>query len=298
MTKPLSGLSAFPVTPSDASGRIDLGALRAVVAPLIAAGTDSIGLLGSTGSYPYFSREERRRAIEATVAQAAGKTAVLAGIGALRTDDAVKLAQDARGAGATAGLLAAVSYTPLLDDEVFDHFKVVAGESSLPIVIYDNPSTTHFRFTPALVGRIAKLPGVIAVKGGAPEPSAVAAHLAELRGAVGADFSVGYSADWNCTEALIAGCETWYSVIGGICPRISLRIVRAAQNGDAETARRLNAYLEPLWQLFRTYSSLRVVYAIAELKGLNTLPPPRPILPLSPEARQKVAEIVTKPDLG
>jgi 4-hydroxy-tetrahydrodipicolinate synthase len=296
--KRLGGLSAFPITPSDASGRIDLGALRAVIAPLIAAGTDSIGLLGSTGSYPYFSREERRRAIEATVAQAGGKTAILTGIGALRTDDAVKLAQDARAAGAAAGLLAAVSYTPLTDDEVFEHFKVVAGESGLPICIYDNPSTTHFRFSPDLVGRIAKLPGVIAVKGGAPEPSAVASHLDELRKAVPAEFSVGYSADWNCTEALIAGCDTWYSVIGGICPRISLRIVRAAQSGDAATARRWNEYLEPVWQLFRTYSSLRVVYAIAEIKGLCTAQPPRPILPLQADARQKVAEVVAKLDLA
>lgn len=293
----LRGLSAFPITPSDSSGRIDLGALRAVVAPLLAAGADSIGLLGSTGSYPYFSRDERRRAIEATVDQAAGKPAILAGIGALRTDEAVKLAQDAKAAGATAGLLAAVSYTPLLDDEVFEHFKIVAGESGLPICIYDNPSTTHFRFTPALVSRIAQLPGVIAVKGGAPEPSAVAAHLAELREGVPADFSVGYSADWNCAEALIAGGDAWYSVIGGVCPRISLRIVRAAQNGDAATARRLNDYLEPVWQLFRTYSSLRVVYAIAEIKGLCSAAPPRPILPLPPEARQKVAEVVAKLDL-
>jgi 4-hydroxy-tetrahydrodipicolinate synthase len=293
----LRGLSAFPITPSDPSGRIDLGALRAVVAPLIAAGSDSIGLLGSTGSYPYFSRQERRRAIEATVDQAAGKSAILAGIGALRTDDAVKLAQDARAAGATAGLLAAVSYTPLLDDEVFEHFKTVAGESGLPICIYDNPSTTHFRFTPALVGRIAKLPGVIAVKGGAPEPSAVAAHLAELRQATPEKFSVGYSADWNCAEALIAGGDAWYSVIGGVCPRICLRIVRAAQNGDAATARRLNEYLEPVWQLFRTYSSFRVVYAMAEIKGLTIAAPPRPMLPLSAADKQKVREVVTKLDL-
>jgi 4-hydroxy-tetrahydrodipicolinate synthase len=109
---------------------------------------------------------------------------------------------------------------------------------------------------------------------------------------------VGYSADWNCAEALIAGCETWYSVIGGISPRICLRIVRAAQNGDAATARRLNEYLEPVWQLFRKYSSFRVVYAMAELKGLTTAAPPRPILPLPPEAKQQVSELVAKLDLA
>jgi 4-hydroxy-tetrahydrodipicolinate synthase len=48
----LSGLSAFPITPSDPDGRVDLASLRALLVPLIEAGTDSIGLLGSTGSYP------------------------------------------------------------------------------------------------------------------------------------------------------------------------------------------------------------------------------------------------------
>src|SRR4051812_47770832 len=125
----LNGLSAFPITPADRSGRVDAGSLQAVVAPLLAAGVDSIGLLGSTGTYAYFSREERRRAIQSTVAQAAGRLPILVGIGALRTDEAVKLAQDARIEGAAAGLLAPVSYTALTDDEVFEHFATVARES-------------------------------------------------------------------------------------------------------------------------------------------------------------------------
>jgi 4-hydroxy-tetrahydrodipicolinate synthase len=86
----LKGLSAFPITPSDRNGKIDAGALRAVMSPLLEAGVDSIGLLGSTGTYPYFTREERRRAVETTAEQVAGRMPVLVGIGALRADDAVK----------------------------------------------------------------------------------------------------------------------------------------------------------------------------------------------------------------
>jgi 4-hydroxy-tetrahydrodipicolinate synthase len=70
-----------------------------------------------------------------------GRVPVLIGVGALRTDDAVRLAQDAQAIGAAAGLLAPVSYTPLTDHEVFEHFATVARESRLPLCIYDNPST-------------------------------------------------------------------------------------------------------------------------------------------------------------
>ena len=88
---PFRGLSAFPVTPADAQGRVEAGALARLVRRLAEAGADSIGLLGSTGTYAYLSRAERRRAIEAA-REAAGKVPLIVGAGALRTDEAVALA--------------------------------------------------------------------------------------------------------------------------------------------------------------------------------------------------------------
>lgn len=293
----LKGLSAFPITPSDAEGRVDIDALRTLVSRLCAAKVDSIGLLGSTGTYAYLSRAERRRALDAALKEA-GRTPVLVGIGAMRTDDAVRLAQDAKDAGATAGLLAAVSYTPLLDDEVFEHFATVARASGLPVCIYDNPGTTHFKFSPALIGRLSRLPEIVAVKTGAPEPAAVAAHLAELRSAVPDGFSLGYSGDWHSVEALIAGGDAWYSVVAGLFPKISMALVQAAKSGDVAEARRLNARLEPLWSLFKEFSSLRVMYASADILGICHAKPPRPILPLAGAARQRVADVLKVLDLS
>lgn len=294
----LTGLSAFPITPMDAGGRVDTAALGRLLAPLVGAGVDSIGLLGSTGSYPYLTRGERRRAIEMATDSAGRRVPVLVGVSALRTDEAIALAQDARDAGASAGLLAAVSYTPLTDDEVFEHFATVARESRLPLCIYDNFATTHFRFTPALVGRLARLDGVIAVKGASTEAPLAAAHHAQLRAVVPDGFSVGYSGDWNVTEMLLAGGEAWYSVAGGLFPKRCLAIVRAAQAGNADEARRLNAQMRPLWELFKEYSSLRVTYALADILGICRAEPPRPILPLPDAAIQRVAAVAKTLDLS
>jgi len=287
-----SGLAAFPITPADAVGRVDVAALRRLVRRLADAKVDSIGLLGSTGTYAYLPRVERRRAIEAAVDEAGGAVPVMAGVGALRTDDAVALAQDAKAAGAGAGLLAPVSYTPLLDEEVFAHFETVTGESGLPICIYNNPGVTHFTFSAALTQRLSVLPGVVAVKNPAPPADQVATHLSDLRARVPAGFSLGYSADANCAEAMIAGGDAWHSVLGGIFPEAALAICRAAQSGDATEARRLNALLEPLWQLFRDLTGLRLAYAAANLLGLTEAQPPRPILPLSQAAQARVASVV------
>ncbi|MER8727712.1 dihydrodipicolinate synthase family protein [Mesorhizobium sp. M1027] len=285
----LSGLSAFPITPTDRDGRVDTVALRKLIARLCAAQVDSIGLLGSTGTYMYLTREERRRALAETLDETGGQMPVVVGVGALRTDEAVRLAQDAKALGAAAGLLAAASYTPLTDDEVFEHFSTVARESGLPIVIYDNPGTTHFRFTPALVSRLANVRGIVAIKNPTDKGDAIKSHLADQRRTVPEGFSIGYSGDWNAAEAMIAGADTWYSVLAGILPEVCTKIVTAAQQGDAAEARRIDAALAPLWSLFKEFSSLRVVYALAELLDICRADPPRPILPLPSAAKRQIA---------
>ena len=278
------GLSAFPVTPASEDGRVDTRALQALLGRLLAAGVDSIGLLGSTGSYPYFSRAERRRAVEAAEECVAGRVPLLVGVGALRTDEAVELARDAQAAGATAGLLAPVSYAPLLDDEVFAHFEAVAA-TGLPLCIYNNPGTTHFTFSPGLVGRLSVLPGVVAVKNPAPAPAESAAAVHAVRSCVPDGFSVGFSVDWNAPAALLAGGDAWYSVLGGTCPATCLRLARAALARDVAEVRRMDEMLQPVWQLFRAYSSYRIVHHFAGVR------PPRPVLPLGPDAAREVERI-------
>jgi len=277
---------------------VDAAGVRQLVRRLVEAKVDSIGLLGSTGTYAYLTRAERRRAIEAAVDEAGGAVPVMAGVGALRTDDAVALARDAKAAGAGAGLLAPVSYTPLVDEEVFVHFQTVAGESGLPICIYNNPGVTHFSFSAELIQRLAGVPGVVAVKNPAPPADQVAAHLADLRGRVPASFSLGYSADANCAEAMLAGGDAWHSVVGGMFPAVALALCRAAQSGDPVETRRLNARLEPLWRLFRELTGLRLAYAAANVLGLTSAQPPRPILPLSEAAQARVASVIEELRLG
>jgi 4-hydroxy-tetrahydrodipicolinate synthase len=163
-----NGLCGFPITPADPQGRVDTEALARLVTRLADSGVASVGLLGSTGTYVYLSREERRRAIEAAAEALGGKAPLMAGVGALRTDAALDLARDARKAGADGVLLAPVSYLPLTEEEVFAHFQAVAAETETPLCVYNNPTTTGFTFTPELLGRLAAIPNVVAVKNPAP----------------------------------------------------------------------------------------------------------------------------------
>jgi 4-hydroxy-tetrahydrodipicolinate synthase len=288
----ITGLSAFPITPMDEHGRVDAEGLRRLLTRLVDAKVQSIGLLGSTGSYPYLSRGERRRAIEIAAAQVGKRTKLLVGVGALRTDDTLKLAEDARDAGADALLLAPVSYTPLLDDEVFTHFATVSQAVPLPLVIYNNPGTTHFSFSTALTVRLSHLPHIVAVKNPAPKGEALVSLQRELRAQTAADFALGYSVDWHAAEALIAGGDAWFSVAGGLFPEPCMLLVEAVRRGDVAEARRIDAVLAPLWDVFTRFSSLRVMYAAANILGVCHAAPPRPILPLPEAAQREVAGVL------
>lgn len=282
------GLSAFPITPADASGRVDTHALARLLERIQAAGVDSIGLLGSTGGYAFLSRDERRRAVDAAMASVGGKISIIVGVGALRTDEAQALAQDAKAAGADGLLLAPMSYTPLFDDEVYEHFVAVAKAGDLPLCIYNNPGTTKFTFSNSLIARLAELAHVDAVKMPLPADGDFGAELSVLRAATSSTFSIGYSGDWGAAAALLAGGDAWYSVVAGLLPAEALALTRAAQAGDAAEAARLDGAFQPLWNLFKEFGSFRVMHVIADLLGLCKVAPPRPILPLSAAVRARV----------
>lgn len=299
----LTGLSAFPLTPvaDDRDGAVDEHAVGALVSRLVDARADTVAVLGSTGSYAYLERDDRRRVVELAVA-AAGEVPVIAGIGATRTRSVLQHAEDAQQAGASALLLAPVSYQPLTDEEVYGLFETVSREVSVPVVVYDNPGTTRFTFSDALHARIATLPQVASVKippvdGG---PVAVRARVTELRGRLPADVTIGISGDPVAADALNAGCDAWYSVLAGTLPGPCRALTDAARAGLADQARAVSRRLQPLWDLFGAYGSYRVVSAVAEDLGLVRHPNlPRPVRGLDPTGRARVREaLATLRDTG
>lgn len=283
-----SGLSAFSLTPANADGVVDVDALALLVDRLACAGVDSIGLLGSTGIYAYLDRNERKRALAAGLEAAAGRVPVIVGIGALRTSWSVELARDAELAGADGLLLTPMSYTPLTHDEAAQHYRTVSGETGLPLCIYNNPGTTGFRFTPDLIAQLAAMPGIAAIKMPLPADGDFTSELATLGHRTPQTFRIGYSGDWGAASSLLAGGSAWYSAAAGLLPEITLRLTRAAQTGQKDETRRLNTALMPLWELFRTHGSLRIMYAMADQLGFKAGTLPAPLQRVRPEVAAQV----------
>ncbi|MCY1357672.1 4-hydroxy-tetrahydrodipicolinate synthase [compost metagenome] len=289
-----TGLSAFPLTPMK-DQRVDEASFIRLVTRLVEAGVDSIGALGSTGSYAYLTRTERARVAELAV-QHAGNVPVMVSIGASGTREVLQLAEDAQKAGVNAVLLAPVSYQKLTGEEVFDFYKTVSESLSVPMCVYDNPGTTHFDFTDELHGRIAHLPNVRSIKipGVPTSPIEAKSRVDKLRALIPFNVTIGISGDATAATGLNAGCDAWYSVIGGLFPEIAVAITRAAQQGNFEEALRRSNDLQPIWDLFRECGgSLRVVATAAELKKfVSEGSLPLPLKSVSGDLRLKIGSIV------
>ncbi|GAA1214900.1 dihydrodipicolinate synthase family protein [Prauserella alba] len=301
-----TGLSAFPLTPLRDDTRlrddaVDEAALAGLVERLVDAGVDSVTALGSTGSYAYLTGAERARVARLAVEHADG-VPVFVGVGDLRTSRVLAHVEGAETAGAAGILLAPMTYQPLTDDDVFELFRTVTEHTELPVIVYDNPGTTRFGFTVDLYARIAQLPGIASIKipGVPADPAQARDRVAAIRAAVGEHVTIGVSGDAFAATGLNAGCDAWYSVVGGTLPSPALTITRAAQEGRAADAAAESDRLAPLWELFAECGgSLRVVAAVAEHLGLaphRCLP--LPIQGLDDAQRTAVAEVVDELALG
>ena len=289
-----NGLSAFPLSPFR-NGKVDEKSFVRIIDRLVNAKVDSIGVLGSTGSYMYLSKEERRKILEISISAAKG-IPVIAGIGGLATRDVLGFAEDAQQYGASAVLLAPVSYQPLTEIEVYELYKSVANSLSVPLCIYDNPGVTHFEFSDSLYGKIASLPHVQAIKipGISLDSNAAKLRVDEIRKSVNSDIKIGISGDSCAASGLNAGCDLWFSVIGGLFPDVALSITRAIRIGNVNEGFNISSSLNKLWALFDKYGgSLRVVAAAAELIGVvgeSSLP--LPLMPISNSDKLRLREIL------
>ncbi|MBA4228549.1 MAG: dihydrodipicolinate synthase family protein, partial [Hyphomonas sp.] len=268
---------AFPLTPADSEGVVDVDAVGLLIDRLAAAGVASIGLLGSTGGFAYLDGRQRQRATQAAVEAAAGRVPIIVGIGALRTSWSRHLARDAEQAGAAGLLLQPTSYLPLTPAEVGDHYRTIAIETDLPLCIYNNPGSTNFVFSHDLIVDLATIPNIVAIKMPPLSDDAYAVELDRLRPRLSDTFRIGYSGDWVASASLLAGADAWFSVIGGLLPIPALQLTRAAISNDKAAADELDRAFEPLWKLFREHGSFRLLYVIADRLKLPLGDPPPPI---------------------
>ncbi len=288
------GLSAFPITPMQ-QDKPDEARFAALITRLVEAKVDSIGALGSTGSYAFLTHTEREKLTRLAVSHA-GSIPVLVSIGAIHLRDTLLLAEDAQKAGAKALLLPPMSYFPLRDEEVFTLYETVNRHVSVPLIVYDTPGTTQFHFSDALMQHICELSHVRSIKlpSGSPTAEEAAARMARLLPTLPESITPGISGDPTAAQALMHGARIWYSEWGGLFPRLARHLTDAALAKNEAEITRIEAIFAPFWAMSARYNgSLRVIASTAEimnLTGPGALP--RPLQGVSQDDYDQLATLI------
>lgn len=236
-----SGLSVALVTPMGSDGSLNEDMLKSLIDFHVAAGTDCLVPVGTTGESPTLSHDEHERVISLTCDHAAGRIKVMAGTGSNSTAEAVRLTQSAKRVGATGALMVAPYYNKPTQEGFFQHFRTVAEHVDLPIVLYNIPGRTAKNMEPETICRIADTcPSVVAIK----ESTGSMDQASQILSA--SELTV-LSGDDSLTLPLLAiGASGVVSVAGNIVPADVKAMISAFQSGDINGARAWHHKLFPL----------------------------------------------------
>jgi len=223
-------------------GKIDKKAFRDLIEFQITSGTDGIVPCGTTGESATLSYEEHERVVELCIEATAGRVPVIAGTGSNSTKEAIMLTKAAEKAGADASLQVSPYYNKPMQDGLYEHFKQVADNTNLPIILYNIQGRTGVNILPETVARLAEIKNIVAIK----EASGSLVQMAEIIKLCGDKIDV-LSGDDPLTLPLLAiGGKGVISVSANVAPKENAQMWDAWSKGKIDKVRKIFYQLLPL----------------------------------------------------
>lgn len=287
------GIIPALVTPLDQHGELLEDGLRQVLDFTIDRGVHGVFVLGSSGEIYGLDAAQKRRVIEIAVEHVAGRVPVLAGAGEISTRECVRTARMVEEVGGVAGLSVLTPYfmTPT-QSELREHFRAIAGSTSLPVLLYDNPPRTHVQLELATVLELAAVPGIVGLKDSSGDLERVRTLLAERP----EGFSVLMGRDTLILPALEAGADGAIATTANVAPRVVAGIYDAFRAGDRATAARLQEELAQLRDLVPRATFPLVLKEGLRILGVDAGHGVAPAREIDPALREELARVVTALD--
>jgi len=293
-TLTLRGAFTALVTPFTRDGAVDEAAFVRLVERQLDLGIDGLVPCGTTGESPTTSHDEDDRLIGLTVEAVArrgltGRVPVVAGTGSNNTATVVASTRRARDIGADAALVVAPYYNKPDQRMLEAHYRTVADDGGLPVVVYNVPGRTSCNVDAATLMRLAAHPRIVAVK----EASANLEQIMTILRDRPAGFSVLSGDDSWAFPVLTLGGDGVISVASNEIPAEMARLCALARAGDWATARALHERLLDLFRVnFISPNPVPVKAALAEM-GLIEDVLRQPLLPLADDHRARLVEVLT-----
>ena len=280
-----SGTLVALATPFE-DGQVDWKRLDELVDFQLSQGTDGIVPMGTTGESPTLSHPEHERVIEAVVKMVGGKVPVVTGTGSNSTGEAVRLTAFARKAGADGALLVNPYYNKPTQKGLYEHFKTIATEVDIPIVLYNIPSRCGIEVSVETICRLGEIKNIVAVKeatGDLNVSSEVAAN---------SDLTVLSGDDSLTLPIMSVGGKGVISVAANIVPAEVRKMTMAMLAGEIDKARAAHQKLFKLFRdIFIETNPIPVKTALA-LMGKCREEFRLPMCPMTPANKEKLSGVL------
>lgn len=250
------------VTPMTATGAIDEQNLRVLIDRHIAAGTDAIVVLGTTGESPTITETERHQVIAAAVEVAQGRIPIIAGTGSYSTLEAIYRTETAMNLGVDACLVVTPYYNRPTQEGLYQHYCAIAEAVSIPIILYNVPHRTGCDLRTETVERLSHIPNIIGLK----DASGDLTRGRELVKRVGSKMTLYTGDDASALAFILQGGKGVISVTANVVPRAMRDMCQAALARNVHLAGELNTPLMPLHKaLFVETNPIPVKWALEQL---------------------------------
>lgn len=270
------GIFTAIVTPFR-DGAVDERAFAALIERQIAGGAQGLVVMGSTGEAATLEEGERRTLLRWAARCVAKRLPLIAGTGSNSTRQAIRWTQQAAEDGADGALVVTPYYNKPTQEGLLAHFRAVAREASIPLVVYNVPGRTGVNLLPETACRLGEIEGIAAIK----ESSGNLTQIEEILRGLPPHLSLLAGDDPIFLPVLALGGRGIVSVASNLVPRSMRRLYDLYQGGRHEEARQLFHRLYPLTQaIFLESNPIPVKRALAHW-GLIADELRLPLLPMS-----------------
>ena len=281
----LKGSLVAMITPFTKNDEVDEKGIKELVEFHIKNGTNGIVPCGTTGESPTLSHEEHKRVVELTIKAVAGRIPVIAGTGSNCTKEALDLTSHAKEAGADGALIITPYYNKPTQKGLYLHFKKIAEEVDIPIVVYNVPSRTGVNMLPETLAELAELKNIVAVK----EASGNLDQMTEIIELCGNKMTLLSGDDKLLLPVLSIGGTGVISVVANIIPRDVSNMVREFEKGNYQKSK--DIFLSKVYPLSNAMFYETNPIPVKTSVQLMGLPAGNLRLPLAPMGDKNLAKL-------
>lgn len=287
----IRGIIAPILTPMDEKEEVSEKELRNQINRLIENGIGGIFAFGTNGEGYILSEEEKEKILSIVIEETDRRVPVYAGTGCISTRDTIRLSKKAEEMGADVLSIITPSFAAASQEELYEHYKAVAEEVHVPIVLYNISARTGNALAPDTVKRLSEIEQIVGVKDSSGNFDNMLQYIEKTREM---DFAVLSGNDSLILWNLLAGGTGGIAGCANVFPQNMAGIYQAFQEGNIEQARKYQDNIREFRSLFRYGNPNTVVKTAVELLGYPVGKCRRPFAEIVPEGMEKIREVLKK----